>query len=126
MSKTSGRRRRKSGFTAFQTNLESVRVERKLTLRQLADLAQLPHSTVFGWVNGASPYEIDAIYRLSKALKVDFQWLMVGQKAIHDSSGLDLEDFFEEDPGNEFEGIYRIRATKMVPKGTSLPRKRKI
>ncbi|MBK8202619.1 MAG: helix-turn-helix transcriptional regulator [Bdellovibrionales bacterium] len=67
------RRRKRDGPTPFQINLSRLIEERGLTYAGIAEITGLSQSTVFGWANGASPIQIDAIHRLSKALKIDFQ-----------------------------------------------------
>lgn len=101
--------------SAFQKNFNEVLKSRGLTLKMASELAELPISTISGWTSGNSPSDLEAIGRFCQKLGVDFMWLCTGLKTSTDISQISLDELFsEQDTG--FDGIYRLKATRLVRK----------
>lgn len=112
------RSRRKKTPSAFQENFNRILRERNLTLRVAAELMGLPLSTVAEYTHGSTPSNLEAIGQFCQKLNIDFQWLLTGHKSTPQLGELSLEELFDErDSG--WDGLYRIRATRLVPKSKS-------
>lgn len=104
--------------TIFATNLKKVLEDRQLTLKMAAELMGIAYTTLVDWANGSSPSDIEAIGGFCRKLGIDFAWLMLGQRSESNLSEVPLESLFEEQDAG-FDGLYRLRATKLVRKKVS-------
>ena len=107
------RAKRQKGQTAFTTNFNKVLRERRLSVKQAAELFGLPYTTVVGFTNGAQPNDLGAVSKFCTALSLDFEWLLTGRVKNFDPSSIPLDQIFTEDHEASFSGIYKIEAKKL-------------
>src|SRR2546430_15280118 len=65
----------------FGRILSALIRRRGLTLKQTAESAQVGTSVVQGWLSGANPHDLWAVYRLAEHLGVSFQYLLLGRSS---------------------------------------------
>lgn len=95
-------------------NLRRLMQERGISTRVAAQMAGTPQSTIQDWLSGASPSDLNKVYKLAQSLGVSFSYLCLG---IHESPVFDelpLSALFDEQPA--FDGVFRISATRLIQK----------
>ncbi len=111
------RRKRTKAVGAFTENFNKILRERGLTVKQAAELMQLPYTTVVGFTNGAMPSSYESVSKFCTALSLDFEWLLTGKTKNFDPSQIPLDQIFQEEATNSFSGIFKIEAKKLIPIG---------
>ena len=56
----------------FNKNLKNIRLEKKMSQQQLADLVKVNRANISRWENGEVEIPLEAAYNISKAVNVDF------------------------------------------------------
>ena len=56
----------------FNKNLKNIRLEKKMSQQQLADLVKVNRANISRWENGEVEIPLEAAYNISKAINVDF------------------------------------------------------
>lgn len=110
------RPKREKAETPFTKNFNKILRERRLSIKQVAELMGLPYTTAVGIAGGATPTDMEAISRFCTALNVDFEWLLTGKIKNFDASQIPLDQIFEEERESSFSGIYKIEAKKLLVK----------
>lgn len=106
--KTRGRKKGK-GSLKFGDRLRHMMNERGLTVREVAELADLNNSVIQSWISNAHPHNLAAVARLAKALQVGFKELLLGEpEDIQQNS----EFILEENP--YFDGICHLSIKKVI------------
>ena len=112
----------------FKQILHDLMATRGLTQAQIAALAGVSKTVVHDWTAGATPHDLEAVGRLSKALGMSLRELLLGEgeepAAQAQSLLLDAllptlgqlgskgpDDTFEEE--SIIEGVYRISISKL-------------
>ncbi len=110
---------RKRIESPFAENLRRLLEERQITASAAAIIAQVPISTVNGWLaGGIQPHNFQAVQRLSTALKADFEMLLCGTSHAFEPTEMPLSAIFDEvDVG--LQGVYRLSLKRLVRKGQS-------
>ncbi len=90
--------------------------ERGLTQKAIAQLADVPVSTVCGWVSGVLPTDPLAAYRLAKALNVDFQWLLTSESSKGRPSEIPISEIFDLQDEPAMTGMFGITARRLKKK----------
>lgn len=94
----------------FGKILSAIMKERGLTLKQISQMAGVSLSVVSDWTAGNSPRDLQAVYRLSQALGIEFSRLLLGQaEPIKDISS--VAELFDED--EIFDGLVRINIKRV-------------
>ena len=66
----------------FKDNIREVRKSRKLKLREVAGMINVPLSTWSKYEQGVIKPGVEILERIGKNLDVDLNWLITGQKSI--------------------------------------------
>ncbi|MGE4107730.1 MAG: helix-turn-helix domain-containing protein [Bacteriovoracia bacterium] len=109
--------RKHKSNSPFAQNLKSVLVDRGISQKAAAELADVPPSTVGDWLSGVNPTDALAVQRLCRALKCDFEWLLTGQKGRTDFSEIPLGEIFDVQDEPDFSGFFEITARRLKKKG---------
>jgi transcriptional regulator with XRE-family HTH domain len=70
---------RGTGSLPFQKILRSVMTERNLSVRKIAQIAEVKPTTVSNWLDGKNPHDLVAINKLAKGLGLSFKNLLLGE-----------------------------------------------
>lgn len=106
---------KRSGPGLFGTNLSKILKERGISARAASSLAEIPQSTLSQWLGGSAPTDMEAVYRLAKALDVDFTFLLLG-RTDRQPKLRRLEDLFEVSDEASMSGLFRIEIKRLKPK----------
>ena len=87
--------------------------ERSLTLKAIAEMADVRTSVVQGWLSGANPHDLHAVSKLSVALGISFKALLLGETEAIGKAGA-VTDLFEEK--ELFDGLCKVTIKRMVPR----------
>jgi transcriptional regulator with XRE-family HTH domain len=97
----------------FGKKLRAVMNERGLTLKQVAQIADVGVSVVQDWVSGANPHDLISVNRLAKGLGIPFSELVLGEREV--PRNFEIGELFTED--RVFSGICKVEITRLSPKG---------
>lgn len=97
----------------FKNILSSLMKERRLTVKEVAALANVAPSVVQNWIEGKTPYDLYAVDRLSQKLGVPFKKLLLGVSETIDAPTA-ISDLF--DATDFFDGLARIKIERLTPK----------
>jgi len=61
---------------------------RRLTMRALSELTEVPYGTLEGWLRGRHPIPAHALGRIAEALDVSTDWLIFERPATFDQDSL--------------------------------------
>jgi len=104
-------RKRSSG--PFAANLSAVLKERGVSIRGAAEIAGIAPSVLHDWLAGASCNRPEALVKLCRALKCDFQWLLTGTRPELSAKDQSLAELFEIEPSPDFSGLFMIEAKRL-------------
>ena len=111
--------KRNTTGNVFSANLKSVLKERGLTAKATAKGSNVSTSTFGQWINGATPLDLEAVYRVATFLNVDFTWLLTGK--VSPTAPPTLSDLFTVADDPELSGIYSIEVKRLkLKKGSVL------
>jgi transcriptional regulator with XRE-family HTH domain len=105
-----GKRKQGTNALPFAKILKQIMSDRDLTVRAIAEMAGASASVVQSWVSGANPHDLQAVGRLSKALGMTLEELILGQNTPKHGAR-EISDFFDEQ--DLFEGICKISIKKL-------------
>ena len=88
--------------------------EKKITVREAANIAGVAKSTIDNWRSGAMPEDFLAVKKLAKALNVSFSFLLTGQDEDSELSP-SITQVFEDGP-DFFEGYAHITIKRLIPR----------
>ena len=86
---------RKKIGSPFAKNLKQILEERGLSQRGAAEIAKLNVAVINDWLNGSIPHDHDAVLRLCKGLKCDFQWILTSSHSEIRAKEMSLQEIFE-------------------------------
>jgi transcriptional regulator with XRE-family HTH domain len=89
---------------ALHNNLRKIISDRGLTVRELAEAVGIKRSTLSDWLAGASPRDLNEVYRLSKHLGISLEALLFNEPM--ESVQPTFVDLY-------FDGPVRIRIEKL-------------
>ncbi|AHI07277.1 hypothetical protein BDW_13885 [Bdellovibrio bacteriovorus W] len=95
---------------AFGRVLSSIMKEKKLSLKQIANMAGVSISVVSDWTAGNVPRDLEAVFKLSSALDVEFSMLLLGRIEEKKQSAVLKHLLTEEDL---FDGFLRVNIKKV-------------
>jgi transcriptional regulator with XRE-family HTH domain len=98
----------------FRQILKSVMTERNLTVRKVAELAEVKPTTVSNWLDGKNPHDLKAVDRLAKSLGISFKGLLLGEPETVGSVQNISELYQEQD---FFDGLAKISIKRLIPRG---------
>ena len=109
----------------FKAKLQEVMEKRGLTRAQIAALAGVSKTVVYGWSAGSTPHDLQAIGGFAKALGFSMRGLLLGEEGNEGAPILqallpqigtqsDPSDSFEEE--TIIEGIYKISISRLRSK----------
>ena len=107
--------RRKREPSTFAENLRRLLDQRRISQRVAAQMAGVSNSTMADWLSGAAPSDLHKVAALAQALHVSFEALCLGTHEGQAINQIPTEEIFEEEAIG-FEGIYKIKAIKLVRK----------
>lgn len=107
------KKKKGTGTLPFKNILADVMKSRRLTLKEVADLAGVSVSVVDSWLSGSVPHDLMAISNLAARLGLPFKKLLLGQSETIDAPTA-ISDLFEEQ--DFFEGLVRIKIQRLMPK----------
>lgn len=109
------RPKRDKSKSTFARNLQRLRKAKGMSLRTLAEKADLSGpALVSSWEGGTSPEDYQAVKRIAEVLGVSFSYLMTGEDdRVVGKAPLTLDQLFIE--GNKLSGIYKIELTQLIP-----------
>jgi transcriptional regulator with XRE-family HTH domain len=93
--------------------------EKRLTIRQAAEIAGVGASTIDDWRGGAFPEDYMAVKRLAKYLGVSFVFLLTGEEDQRDAASLPSITEVFEDGGALFDGFAKITIQRLLPRKSS-------
>lgn len=94
----------------FGKILAAVMKERRLSLKQVAQMSGVSVSVVSDWTAGNVPRDLEAVFRLSTSLGIEFSSLLLGH--IEEPKQVSsIAQLFEED--EIFDGLVRINIKKV-------------
>ena len=104
---------RKRVESAFAANLKQILKERGINLKTAAQLAGVTSAVVHAWVNGGQPHDLNAVARISQALRCDFQWLLTGTNSKVNLKDLSLTELFDVQDDPAFSGLFLLEAKRL-------------
>lgn len=104
---------RGNGKLPFKSILSELAKQRGLSVKQIAELADVPKSVAHGWLQGAIPYDLQAVFRLSRSLGVSFTALLLGEEDSNNGTGAITELFDERE---FFDGYCKVKMTRLIPR----------
>ena len=91
--------------------------EKNLSLREVAEILNIPKSTLHDWRSGAAPKDFEAIHRLANFFNVSIAFLLTGsEEAGRDSAPIHA---VFRDGGIVFDGYAHITIKKLLPRQKS-------
>ncbi|MBX2989148.1 MAG: helix-turn-helix transcriptional regulator [Bdellovibrionaceae bacterium] len=108
-----GKKRQRRGDLPFAKNLRKIMRERGVSARSLSKMTNVKASTLGDWLAGAAPTDLLAVAEVAKALKVDFQVLLLGTRPVEDHEEKTLAELFEIEDHPEFSGVFLIEAKRL-------------
>lgn len=111
--KTQKIKRKGTDSLSFRHVLAGVMKVRNLSIRQVAALATVSPSVVQSWLSGGNPHDLRAVARLSKALGLSLEELLLGEEQSLQFSKISKSEFDEVDL---FDGLCRVSIRKVIPK----------
>jgi transcriptional regulator with XRE-family HTH domain len=108
-----GKPTRKRVTSAFAANLKQILKERGINLKTAAQLAGVTPAVVHAWENGGQPHDLNAVVKLSQALKCDFQWLVTGTTSKVDLKDMTLTELFDVQDDPAFSGLFLLEAKRL-------------
>jgi transcriptional regulator with XRE-family HTH domain len=95
--------------------LTSLMKDKKMTLKQAAEIAGTSQSTISDWRNGASPENYEAVQRLANHLGVSLSFILTGQDDVVDNKMPSVSEVFEESD-MFFDGYAKITIQRLIPR----------
>lgn len=115
MKKSRGRKPKHNSEEHWGKRLASVLKEQDLSNRAVAEKANIPSTVLSSWVrHGASPADLLMVKRLADVLKIDFCWLLTGERMKE--TPVHASELFKEVP--YFDGLARIRIDRLIPRNS--------
>lgn len=111
--KTRNKPIRTKANSPFARNLKAVLEERGVAQKSAAELAGVSAPTINDWLAGSQPTDPIAVQRLCRALKVDFEWALTGEKSRVAGNETSLAEIFDEQDEPTFSGIFKIEAKRL-------------
>lgn len=111
----SSKRNRGTDSLPFRQILAALMKERGLTLKQVAQLADVSISVVQNWLEGKNPHDLKAVARLSKGLGISFKSLLLGEAEVNHRPAT-ISELFEEQQW--FDGYAKITINRLIPRKT--------
>lgn len=102
-----------TGKLPFKNILSDLMKERRLTVKQVASLANVAPSVVQNWLEGKTPHDLTSVDMLSQKLGIPFRKLLLGLHEAIDAQTT-VDQMFDE--SEFFEGLVRLKITKLKPK----------
>lgn len=106
--------KRNTAGSVFSANLKTILKDRGLTAKAAAAIAEISPSTFGQWVNGATPLDMEAVFRFARGVNVDFAWLLTGKS--EPSKTPSISDLFETSDVPDMSGIFLIEAKRLKVK----------
>lgn len=72
-------RRKGTNSLNFGLILRKIMDDRGLTVRNIAEMAEVNSSVVQSWIGKANPHDLEAVSRLAKSLNIGFKELLLGE-----------------------------------------------
>lgn len=114
---TSGAKMKQSkNKSAFSKILKSLMKEKNLTIRAVANIAEVSPSTINDWQSGATPENYLAVKKLAKELGVSFSFLLTGEEDTSDQRPSPSVTEVFDNGGAIFDGYAKITIERLVPR----------
>lgn len=107
---------RKKVKTMFSENLAMIVKERGITQKTLAEIAGVNRSVINSWLSGVVPQDLNAVLKISKSLKLDFQYLLTGEHSNFSPKDLQISEIFDVEIDPDFSGIFMLEAKRLRKK----------
>lgn len=111
--KKSNKPTRKRISSPLGKNLRKVLEERAISQRGAAELAGVQVSVINGWLTDSIPHDLSAVQRLCRGLKVDFEWLLTGERSKLNIGDVPLSEIFDVEDEADFSGVFEISARRL-------------
>jgi len=111
--KKSGKPARRRIDSPFGKNLKKVLDERAISQRGAAELAGVQVSVINGWLTDSIPHDLSAVQKLCRGLKVDFEWLLTGERSKLNMGDVPLSEIFDVTDEPDFNGIFEVSARRL-------------
>lgn len=85
-----------------------------MTVREAAEFAGVPSSTIQGWREGSAPTDFGAVRKLARRLGVTLSFLLTGQEDASNSAAT-VEQVFQ-DGGSLFDGYLEVKIKRLIPR----------
>lgn len=109
-------RRKRAGPTPFSKILRSLMSEKKMTLRQAAQIAGVSPSTIDDWRAGALPEDYSAVKRLAQEFGVTLSFILTGEDDSPRENQLPSVTEVFSDGGALFDGYAKITIQRLIPR----------
>lgn len=120
----SQKKKNMGGNSPFAKNLRTFMSENGLSIRKVAEIAQVSPSVIDAWKNGVAPTDFEAVSRLAESFHTSFSFLLLGKDESRPSgTPVPIAEVFESG-GTFFDGFAKITIEKLTPK-ISIEKKRK-
>ena len=97
----------------FGKILKGIMTERALTLKAVAEMAEVRSTVAQSWLTGSNPHDLHSVSKLSQALGISFKALLLGENEAIGKAGA-VSDLFEEK--ELFDGLCKVTIKRMVPR----------
>ncbi|MCM2354112.1 MAG: helix-turn-helix domain-containing protein [Pseudobdellovibrio sp.] len=104
---------RKKHQSPFAKNLKAILAERGISQKIAAQMAGTTTSTVNDWIAGSQPADLISVQKLSRALKIDFEYLLTSSQSRINLQELSMTELFDSEPDPSFSGIFEITAKRL-------------
>lgn len=104
---------RKKRRSPFAKNLKEIMEARGITQRGAAELAGVGVAVINDWLAGSIPHDHEAVLRLCRGLKTDFQWMLTNFHPDSKVQEMSLQEIFETENDPAFSGIFQIEAKRL-------------
>ena len=104
---------RKKRSSPFAKNLKEILEARGITQRGAAELAQVGVAVINDWLSGSIPHDHEAVLRLCRGLKTDFQWMLTNTHTETKIKEMSIQEIFETENDPAFSGIFQIEAKRL-------------
>lgn len=110
------KKRRRAGPTPFAKILRTLMSEKKLSIREAAEIAGVGTSTIDNWRGGALPEDYSAVKRLARGLGVSFSFLLTGEEEVRGEGHAPAIGEVFDDGGALFDGYAKITIQRLIPR----------
>lgn len=112
MKQNTTKKNRGTDSLVFRHQLTREMSRRRLSIRNIASLAEVSPSVVQGWLSGSNPHDLLAVNRLAKKFETNLETLLFGE--TESTVQIPTNDLNRCDEVEIVNGIFRISIKKIV------------